>query len=125
MPKLFTTKHLVIIFSCLTATCAFGADSLAPPPGPIVEGLPVMVVAHPNQLPLLNSKLPQLAANKKLVFDMWRNVMLGGQAAAVDQYLADSYTEHNAMLPNGRAAFKNYVAATIAAGQVPAVIPDL
>lgn len=125
MSKFHVAKYLAPAILLFIAGSTYGADSLAPPHAPIVEGLPVPVVAHPKQLDLLNSKVPQLAANKKLVFDMWRSVMLGGQAGSVDQYLADTYTEHNAMLPNGRAAFKNYVAAKIPAGNIPATIPDL
>jgi predicted SnoaL-like aldol condensation-catalyzing enzyme len=54
---------------------------------------------------MLASADPQLAANKRLVYDFWREVFEGGHMELADKYLADSYIQHNPMVPTGRAAF--------------------
>lgn len=107
-----------------THLCAL-AQSLAPPHAPIVEGKPVPVVAHPAPAALLTSRIPALAANKKLVSDFWRNVMTAGNANAADQYLAAGYIEHNPLLPSSLATFKTHLAATQKPTAVPAAVPDL
>jgi predicted SnoaL-like aldol condensation-catalyzing enzyme len=118
-----------LAFTCLLALSTTGATaqtSLAPPYPPLVEGLPVPVVAHPNQLTLLESALPQLAANKRLVFDLWRTVVVAGQVEAADQYLADDFKQHNPLINNGREAFKAfYSALAVRQDQVPETIPDV
>ena len=49
--------------------------SLAPPPL-VADGLgPIGVDGHPDPLSLLKDKDPSLAANKRLVFDMWRSIV--------------------------------------------------
>jgi predicted SnoaL-like aldol condensation-catalyzing enzyme len=119
-------KQTLLSLLFASAACTSGAQSLAPPHAPLVDGLPVPVVAYPEQLTLLDSTVPELAANKRLVYDLWRTVILGGQAAAVDQYLADTYIEHNPLLPTGRDAFKAYIAANNAPrDSIPETIPDL
>lgn len=101
------------------------AQSLAPPHAPLVEGKPVPVMAHPAQMSLLNSTTPALAANKKLVHEFWRTVMLGGQAAKSADFLADNFVEHDPLLPTSRAAFQRYVAEHSKPTSVPAMITDL
>ena len=43
------------------------------------------VAAHPDPLSALGSADPSLAANKRLVFDMWRSVVNAGHIEAADQ----------------------------------------
>ncbi|HTR00777.1 MAG TPA: nuclear transport factor 2 family protein [Candidatus Acidoferrum sp.] len=125
MPKPILHKALAAaIFAAVLHTTAT-AQSLAPPHAPIVEGKPVPVVAHPQPAALLTSKIPALAANKKLVSDYWRNVQVAGNANAADQYLAAGYVEHNPLLPSSLKAVKSYVAATQKSAAVPATVPDL
>lgn len=111
----------------LSALLAFGAQaqSLAPPPAPIVDGQPVPVVAHPDQLSLLHSDDPQLAANKRLVFDMWRTVLTAGHIDAIDRYIAEDYMQHNVTAPTGRAALKEVFAGMPRREEIPETIPDL
>ena len=65
--------------------------------------LPVVPAA--NQEALLASADPQLAANKKLVYDFWREVFEAGHMDLADKYMAESYIQHNPNVPTGRAAF--------------------
>src|SRR5690606_20999197 len=99
-----TTPRLLTALLFTAASTAFAAESLAPPPAPIVDGLPVPVTAHPDQLALLASDDPQLAANKKLVFDMWRTLLIAGQVEQAERFLTEDYIQHNVMVPTGRAA---------------------
>ena len=68
--------------------------------------LPVVPAA--DQEALLASADPALAANKKLVFDFWREVFEGGHLELADKYLAESYIQHNPNVPTGRAAFVTF-----------------
>ena len=63
------------------------------------------VLAAPDQAVLLASADAKLAANKRLVYDFWREVFEGGHMELADKYLAESYLQHNPMVPTGRAAF--------------------
>ena len=68
--------------------------------------LPVQPAA--NQEALLASADPALAANKKLVFDFWREVFEGGHMELADKYMAEGYIQHNPNVPTGRAAFVSF-----------------
>jgi predicted SnoaL-like aldol condensation-catalyzing enzyme len=69
----------------------------------------VAVTPAPDQLVLLKSKDPKLAANKRLVFDMWREVLEAGHADLAPKYMAETYIQHNPLVPTGRAAFIGFV----------------
>jgi predicted SnoaL-like aldol condensation-catalyzing enzyme len=75
-------------------------------------GLPalaqVAVQADPNQEQMLASGDPRLAANKRLVYDFWREVFEGAHMEFADKYLAESYIQHNPNVPTGRAAFVDF-----------------
>lgn len=62
-------------------------------------------VANPNQDQMLASSDPQLAANKRLVYDFWREVFEGGHMELAEKYLTDAYIQHNPNVPSGRVAF--------------------
>ena len=68
--------------------------------------LPVEV--HPRPQELLTSTDAQLAANKKLVFDFWREVLQAHHVDRAPQYLAASYIQHNPNVATGRAAFMEF-----------------
>lgn len=120
MPALSLALMLV-----LAGTSAAAQDSLAPPHAPLIDGQPVPVVAHPNQLALLDSAIPALAANKHLVFDMYRAVFAAGQAEAIDRYFSPDYQEHSQVAMNGLDALKTRVAQLQRQDTVPATLPDL
>ena len=63
------------------------------------------VVAQPDHDLLLAGSDAQLAANKRLVYDFWREVFEGGHMELADKYMAESYIQHNPNVPTGRAAF--------------------
>jgi predicted SnoaL-like aldol condensation-catalyzing enzyme len=86
------------------AACATTAPtSLAPPHAPIVEGGAVPVVPHPDPRALLQSDDPQLAANKRLVFDLVRSHL--GSPLDFDALLAEDLIGHSPWWPTGRHAF--------------------
>jgi predicted SnoaL-like aldol condensation-catalyzing enzyme len=68
----------------------------------------VPVVAAPDQQRLLASADPKLAANKRLVYDFWREVFEAGHMELADKYMAESYVQHNPNVATGRAAFVDF-----------------
>lgn len=66
------------------------------------------VVAATNHQALLQSDDPQLAANKRLVYDFWREVFEGGHLELADKYLTESYLQHNPNVPSGRQSFVDF-----------------
>ena len=65
-------------------------------------------IAPDQQSSLLISNDPALAANKRLVFDFWREVFEGGHMELADKYLSDEYVQHNPNVQSGRAAFVDF-----------------
>ena len=61
-----------------------------------------------DQKILLKSKNPQLAKNKKLVYDFWREVFEGGHLELADKYMTETYIQHNPNVPTGRKAFVDF-----------------
>jgi predicted SnoaL-like aldol condensation-catalyzing enzyme len=112
-------------FSFVTLA-ALAQTSLAPPHAPLIEGQTVRVTAHPDQLSLLQSADPRLAANKRLVFDLWRTVLLAGQVEQADRFLAENYIQHNVTARTGREAFKQIFASFVPRQDaIPDTIPEL
>jgi predicted SnoaL-like aldol condensation-catalyzing enzyme len=68
----------------------------------------VAVTAAPDQEQLVASADPKLAANKRLVYDFWREVFEGAHMELADKYMAESYVQHNPNVPTGRAAFVEF-----------------
>ena len=62
--------------------------------------LPVEPLAPQSEL--LKSDHPKYAANKKLVYDMWREFLEGGHMEVAEKYFAESYMQHNPNAPTGR-----------------------
>ena len=65
----------------------------------------VPVTPTTDQEAQLVSTDPKLAANKRLVFDFWREVFEGGHMEFAEKYMAENYIQHNPNVPTGRAAF--------------------
>lgn len=78
---------------------------------PLAAHAQAAVVASTNQEALLKSSDPQLAANKRLVYDFWRSVLEGGHMELADKYLAEGYIQHNPTVPTGRAGFVKFFSA--------------
>jgi predicted SnoaL-like aldol condensation-catalyzing enzyme len=68
--------------------------------------------AAPDQAALLKSGDPKLAANKKLVFDMWRAIIQAGHTEMAPQFFTQSYIQHNPNVATGRDAMVAYMKAT-------------
>ncbi len=61
-------------------------------------------VAAPDQLALLKSTDPKLAANKKLVFDMYRTIVNAGRYDLAEKFFTKEYIQHNPNVASGRDA---------------------
>ena len=72
-------------------------------PAPAAAQLPV--TAGADQARMVADPDPVLAANKRLVYDFWREVFEAHHMDVADRYLAESYIQHNPNVPTGRAAF--------------------
>jgi predicted SnoaL-like aldol condensation-catalyzing enzyme len=68
--------------------------------------------AAPDQMALLKSADPKLAANKKLVFDMWRAIIQGAHTEMAPQYFTEGYIQHNPNVATGRDAMVAYMKST-------------
>jgi predicted SnoaL-like aldol condensation-catalyzing enzyme len=68
--------------------------------------------AAPDQMALLKSDDPKLAANKKLVFDMWRAIIQAGRVDLAEQYFTEDYIQHNPNVASGRAAMVEFMKST-------------
>ena len=67
--------------------------------------VPVVALSATEQLEALKDSDPKEAANKKLVYDFWREVFVGRDMSKAEVYLAESYIQHNPNVPTGRAPF--------------------
>ncbi len=75
---------------------------------PVVANSQAPVTPNSNHDQLLISSDPKAAANKRLVYDFWREVFEGGQMQFADKYLTESYIQHNPSVPSGRVAFVEF-----------------
>jgi predicted SnoaL-like aldol condensation-catalyzing enzyme len=66
----------------------------------------------PDQMALLKSSDPKLAANKKLVFDMWRAIIQSAHTELAEQYFDKDYIQHNPNVATGRDAMVAYMKST-------------
>ncbi|HEY6454321.1 MAG TPA: nuclear transport factor 2 family protein [Steroidobacteraceae bacterium] len=68
--------------------------------------------AAPNQAALLKAQDAKLAANKKLVFDMWRAIIQGAHTELAPKYFTKDYIQHNPNVATGRDAMVQYMKST-------------
>lgn len=86
---------------CALALASTTVATTAAPPAPA-----------PDQAALLESPDPRLAANKRLVFDMWRAIIQAGHIELAPQYFTADYIQHNPNVASGRDAMVAYMKAT-------------
>ena len=86
------------VLACLLTFAAFAT--------PVSAQVPVTV--SPDQQALIQSDDPQLAENKKLVFDFWREVFQARNMELAPRYLAEDYIQHNPNVPTGRQPFMDF-----------------
>lgn len=72
---------------------------------PMLAAAQVPVKENTNQEKMLASSDPVLAANKRLVYDFWREVIEAGHLDLAEKYMAESYIQHNPNAATGRAGF--------------------
>ncbi len=107
------------------ALAAEPAPGLSPAPPPAVNDQAVLVVRHPDQSVLLRNTDAKLAANKKLVFDMWRTVMSAGQVDKMPQFFAADLKQHNPLIATGLPAYQRWLSANLKhQDKVPATIAE-
>lgn len=82
----------------------------------------VPVAAATDQAALLASGDPELAHNKRLVYDFWRVVLEGGHLERAADYLAPDYIQHNPNVPTGRTGFVEFFARFAKPHEVAATI---
>ena len=66
------------------------------------------VIAATDHQAVLQSDDARLAANKRLVYNFWREVFEGGHLELADKYLTESYLQHNPNVPSGRQSFVDF-----------------
>ena len=78
-----------------------------------------------GQLAMLEHSDPQLAANKRLVWDMWRTLLNGYHIDRAPEFLHEDYIQHNPMANTGRAGMQNFFRSLgIPPREIPEAIPE-
>jgi predicted SnoaL-like aldol condensation-catalyzing enzyme len=80
----------------------------------------VAVVPGAEHEQLLASPDARLAANKRLVYDFWREVFEAGHMELAEKYMAEGYIQHNPNVPTGRAAFIDFFSKNVTPGAIQA-----
>lgn len=88
----------------------------------MIEGKSVPVVGAADPLSLLRDNDPTLAANKRLVFDVWRGIVNAGHTELADDLLTEGYIQHSPVLPTGRAAFKKIFSVVPRLDKIPELV---
>jgi predicted SnoaL-like aldol condensation-catalyzing enzyme len=91
-------KTRLAALSVVLATALFATPSFAQLP----------VEANANHEAMLASADPHLAANKRLVYDFWREILEAGHMDLAEKYMAVDYKQHNPGVPTGRAGFVEF-----------------
>jgi len=85
----------------------------------------VAVTANPAHAEMLRSADPRLAANKKLVYDFWREVLEARHVELAEKYVAADYVQHNPNIATGRQAMVDFFAGKPPKEIAPAVARPL
>ena len=67
------------------------------------------VLGNPDHEQLLAASDPKLAANKRLVYDFWREVFEAGHVELAPKYMTETYIQHNPLVASGRDAFVGFL----------------
>jgi predicted SnoaL-like aldol condensation-catalyzing enzyme len=96
-------------------TTAFAAAALTAPTVAAAEEtltMSVPPVVSQDHAALLASDDPRLAANKQLVYDMYRIVLQGGHWDRAHEFVAEGYIQHNPNAAQGLQGLIDYVRAS-------------
>lgn len=74
------------------------------------QGTPV--TENPDHEAMLRSSDPQLARNKRLLYDFWRVVVEAGHLDQAEKYTTEDYIQHNPNFASGRKALVDMFAAS-------------
>ena len=88
---------------CLTIISCNNNNELSPAAQVTIDSLKMQVKS-------LKDSLNQNASNKKMVADFYQSLFGDKNQAVIDEYIAESYIQHNPALPDGREALKKGVA---------------
>lgn len=86
------------LLACVLVAGAIGAIHAQEPP-----------VGVKDQKALLRSSDPKLAANKKLVYDMYRTIVQAGRYEQAEKFFTKEYIQHNPNVASGRDALVTYI----------------
>lgn len=90
--------------------------------GPAPTAVPVTGTTDPvEQRAMLNHPDPKLAANKKLVYDMWRTLLNAYQIDRAGEFIHEDYMQHNPMANTGLAGMQGFFRAM---GRQPQPVPE-
>ena len=92
-------SRLVVVLCFLIAGCAMVSDR---------AWAQVAVLPQISHERMLASPDARLAANKRLVYNFWREVFEAGHMELAPKYMAEDYIQHNPNVPTGRAAFIDF-----------------
>lgn len=77
--------------------------------GPAPTAVPVTGTTDPvEQRKMLEDPDPKLAANKKLVYDMWRTLLNAYQIDRAGEFIHEDYKQHNPMANTGLAGMQAF-----------------
>ena len=99
---------LTAIFLMFISTSTFAAD-------------PVFPASAELHKAMLESGSPQLVANKKIVYDLWRKVVVARHIDQTKNYIKEEYIQHN---PNAATGLAGVMAYFSASGVQPKPIKD-
>ncbi len=91
-------KFRTALLACLLSTLALPAALAQEPPTGVED-----------QQALLKSDDPKLAANKKLVYDMYRAIVQAGRYEMAEQFFTPGYIQHNPNVKSGRDALVEFI----------------
>jgi len=100
----------VLIAAIASATIA--AASAGPASAQETLTMSVPPVVSNNHQALLASDDPKLAANKRLVYDMYRIVLQAGLHGRAHEFVAEDYIQHNPNAAQGLDGLVDYVRST-------------
>jgi predicted SnoaL-like aldol condensation-catalyzing enzyme len=94
--------------------------------GAAPTAVPVTGTTDPvEQRKMLEDEDPQLAANKKLVYDMWRTLLNAYQIDRAGEFIHQDYIQHNPMANTGLAGMQAFFRMmNRPPGEVPEAIPE-
>jgi predicted SnoaL-like aldol condensation-catalyzing enzyme len=75
---------------------------------PLAANAQAPVLMHDDHELMLASQDPTLAANKRLVYDFWREVLEANHFELATKYLDENYIQHNPNVPSGRQGFVDF-----------------